>query len=73
VSRLTIPGPVPVAPRKSYTPLLSPLERKAYQIAHKLLMGAVWNAGVEMGTPGGRRVAQVDAIAQVIIEELETH
>ena len=69
-----VPAPIPVAivPRTPYTPILSPLERKAYQIAHRLIMGAIWQVGGELAAEGGRRTAQVDAIAKVIMEELKS-
>lgn len=67
------PGPtlLPTPIRPPYVPILSRTERKAYQIAHRLMMGDVWRVGNDKGTPGGRRTAEVDAIAKLILEELE--
>ena len=54
-------------------PILSPVERLAYQIAHRLLRDSA-SYGVfafrEYATPGARRSRQVDAIAGIIMDEL---
>lgn len=76
--------PTPIRPRKPYTPILTDTERKAYQIAHRLVsefyMRPVVGAGgkvargregSELATPGARRTALVDVVAGVVQEEME--
>lgn len=74
-------GPVPVPPRKPYIPILSLAERRAYQIAHRLVneyfirpvQGQAVKGGREGGElacPGARRSRLVDGVAGVIMEEM---
>jgi hypothetical protein len=76
------PEPTPIRPKPPYTPILSPSERKAYQIAHRLVgefyikpvVGggvAEGKEGCELATPGAQRTALVDRVAGVVREEME--
>ena len=63
--------PVAVPSRKPYIAVLSPLERRAYHAAHRILTEQYSAVdSMEKACPGGRRSARVDAIAQTIIDEL---
>jgi len=53
---------------RAYQPLLSAVERRAYQAAHRILTEA-WRS--ELPSPGGRRSAELDGIAKIIQECFE--
>jgi hypothetical protein len=80
------PGPIAVpsrkAPAPAPAPILSETERRAYQVAHKLLSKfhiapvgsgdvAVGRDGKELAAPGARRSRLVDLVAGVVKEEME--
>ena len=58
-------GPVAVK-RREYVPVLSELERRAYQCAHRLL--TVDTENCRLLCPGARRSAKVDEMAKIIME-----
>jgi len=72
----------PVPSRTPYIPILSETERRAYQIAHRLLGmfhvipvsrgdGGGGGEGMELAGPGARRSWLVDEVARVVKEEME--
>jgi hypothetical protein len=54
--------------KRVYVPILSPLERRAYHIAHRIMTERPYVD--RLATPGGQRSATIDGIARIIIEEL---
>lgn len=56
-------------PRRSYVPILSEVERRAYCAAHRILTEGIRD---EHPCPGGHRSAVVDHIARIIIKEFES-
>lgn len=55
--------------RRPYVPILSETERLAYAAAHRILTERPYID--RLATPGGRRSAMVDAIANVIMETFD--
>jgi hypothetical protein len=55
--------------KRPYRPILSDVERRAYVAAHRLMTEST--VSETLACPGGRRSAQVDAIAQIIRECFE--
>ena len=63
--------PVAVPSRKPYIAVLSPLERRAYHAAYRILTEEDNGMdSVTHGAAGGRRSARLDAIAKTIVEEI---
>lgn len=58
--------PVIVDARDRYKPVLSERERIAYAAAHRIMTEQAPCA--HLATPGGRRSAQLDHIAKIIME-----
>ncbi len=61
--------PILVTKRIPYVAVLSELERRAYHVAHRIMTERAYTD--RLATPGGRRTATVDAIAQIIMEEFK--
>ena len=59
--------PILVTKRVPYVAVLSALERRAYHVAHRICTERAYTD--RLATPGGRRTATVDAIAQIIMDE----
>jgi hypothetical protein len=75
---------IPLYKPRTYTPLLTPLERKAYQAAHRLMrdyyltpvtgrggdVAGGRDSGKELAGPGARRSRVMDQVAKLIMEEM---
>lgn len=57
--------------RKPIIPLLSPLERAAYQAAHEILQTITDYGERDLVAPGGIRSRRIDRIAKVIMKNME--
>lgn len=55
--------------REPYAPVLSAVERAAYAAAHRIMTQQT--VAAELACAGSRRSAQVDAIAAIIVREME--
>jgi len=53
---------------KPYTPVLSTLERRAYEAAHKIIDV---QPQIDLALPSARRVSYVDRIAKIIMQTMD--
>lgn len=69
-----IPRPIPLlesgpVPNHCYTPILSQLERRAYEAAHRIATEA--KPHTPLALPDARRVSYIDAIAKIIMDTMD--
>ena len=55
--------------RSTYVPVLSMLERRAYEAAHRIISSDVEPR--HLACPGAKRSRRVDRIAEILIETFE--